>query len=53
IGVRALEGLVPAGEVEWLSDEVKARRGLVSYRSMPDGGREPYELNITYRDALG
>ena len=53
VGVRPLEGLVPADEVEWLVGEVEKRDGLVGYRSMPDGSRQPYELNITYRDALG
>ena len=26
--------------------------GLVSYKSNPDGSKSPYELNITYFDAL-
>ena len=52
IGVRALEDLVPAQEVPWLVEQVKARDGLVSVRSLPDGSEKPYELNITYRDAL-
>lgn len=52
VGVRPLEGLVPAGELEWLVEQVKARGGLVNYRSMQDGTKKPYELNITYRDAL-
>ncbi len=53
IGVRPLEALLPAQEVDWLVEQVKARKGLVSYRSMPDGSEKPYELNITYRDAVG
>lgn len=52
IGVRPLEGLVPAEEVNWLVEQVKSREGLVSLRSLPDGSEIPYELNITYRDAL-
>ena len=52
IGVRPLEGLVAEEELNWLVNEVKARQGRVSYRSMPDGSEKPYELNITYRDAL-
>jgi sucrose phosphorylase len=52
VGVRPLEGLVPQEELEWLVKEVEARGGLVSYRSMPDGSKKPYELNVTYRDAL-
>lgn len=52
VGVRPLDGLVPEGELNWLVEQVKARDGLISYRSMPDGSKMPYELNITYRDAL-
>ena len=52
IGVRPLEGLVPAEEQEWLVEQIAARDGLVSYRSMPDGSKKPYELNVTYRSAL-
>ncbi|NNC88743.1 MAG: sugar phosphorylase [Akkermansiaceae bacterium] len=52
IGVRPLEGILAKDELEWLVGEVKERGGLVSYRSMPDGSERPYEMNITYRDAL-
>ncbi len=52
IGVRALSGLVPEEELDWIIERVNERDGLVSYRSMPDGSKKPYELNITYRDAL-
>ena len=52
IGVRPLQGLVDNAERDWLVGEVKARGGRVSTRSMPDGSDSPYELNITYLDAL-
>lgn len=52
IGVRALSGIVPDEELPWIIEKVEERGGLVSYRSMPDGSKKPYELNITYRDAL-
>jgi len=52
IGVRALQGLVPDEELDWIIERVNERNGLVSYRAMPDGSKRPYELNITYRDAL-
>jgi sucrose phosphorylase len=51
IGVRPLEGLVPEGRVSDLVAAVKRRGGLVSTRALPDGDA-PYELNITYVDAL-
>jgi len=52
VGVRPLEGLVPDEELEWLVGEVKKRGGAVSTRRMSDGSDKPYELNITYYDAV-
>jgi len=52
IGVRPLEGLVPDQELQALIEAVEVRGGLVSRRSLPDGSEQPYELNITYFDAL-
>jgi glycosidase len=53
IGVRPLQGLVPAAELERLVQHVIARGGFVSNKKNPDGSESPYELNITYVDALG
>jgi sucrose phosphorylase len=53
IGLRPLEGLVPNVEIEALVAAMEARGGLVSRRSSPDGSATPYELNITYFDAVG
>ncbi len=52
IGVRPLEGLIPHDRVLRLAEETTKRGGYVSYRSRPDGSESPYELNITYFDAL-
>ncbi len=52
IGVRPLEGLVPPSRIEALVDHVRAQGGLVSTRRTSDGSEAPYELNITYLDAL-
>jgi len=52
IGVRPLQGLVPESELNWLVDEVKSREGLVSVKSNSDGSTSPYELNISYQEAL-
>jgi sucrose phosphorylase len=52
IGVRPLEGILPAGEIEWLVEMVRQSGGLVSKKNNPDGTTGPYELNITYFDAL-
>lgn len=52
IGVRPLRGLIPDAEIDRLAEEVKARGGLVSYKTDSDGSQSPYELNVTYFDAL-
>jgi sucrose phosphorylase len=52
IGVRPLEGILDPEELEGLIDTVKANDGQVSYKQNPDGSESPYELNITYVDAI-
>ena len=52
IGVRPLEGILPPGELAALIDIVTANGGRVSYKQNPDGTESPYELNITYVDAI-
>lgn len=52
IGVRPVEGLLPTPERDKLVQHVKSAGGRVSWRSMPDGSKQPYELNITYYSAL-
>ncbi|MCA9257736.1 MAG: sugar phosphorylase, partial [Planctomycetales bacterium] len=52
VGVRPLEGLVDAERLHALVDAMRARGGLVSTRRQPDGSDAPYEINITYVDAL-
>ena len=52
IGVRPLEGILPSNEIDKLIDVVKANGGQVSYKRNPDGSDSPYELNITYVDAI-
>ena len=53
IGLRPLEGLVPAAEVETLLGAMRERGGYISTRRKPDGSDSPYELNISYFDAFG
>jgi len=53
IGVRPLQGIVPDEELDKLAERVKALGGQVSYKANSDGSQSPYELNITYFDALG
>ncbi|MGD9309642.1 MAG: sugar phosphorylase [Desulfosarcina sp.] len=52
IGVRPLEGWLPPSEISLLIDRVRQNGGRVSMRQNPDGSPTPYELNITYLDAL-
>jgi len=52
IGVRPLEGILPAEAVAALARHAEAMGGRVSYKSNPDGSQSPYELNVTYVDAI-
>ena len=52
VGVRPVEGILPAEEVQWLAERVQAHGGYVSYKTNADGSESPYELNISYFDAL-
>lgn len=52
IGLRPLEGLLPPEAVERMADTVLERGGAVSMRNLPDGSKQPYELNISYIDGL-
>ncbi len=52
IGMRPAEGLLSEEDIEQVITAVKAHGGLLSMRSLPGGGEKPYELNITYFEAL-
>jgi glycosidase len=52
IGVRPLEGILDPAALDGLIDIVKANNGQVSYKKNSDGSESPYELNITYVDAV-
>lgn len=52
VGVRPLEGLVPDERLHQLVDTVRRHGGRVNMRTRPDGSESPYELNITYLDAV-
>lgn len=53
IGVRPLEGLLGQEEIDSVVEMVKKCGGLVSSRRGEDGREIPYELNITWFDAMG
>jgi sucrose phosphorylase len=52
IGVRPLEGILPPAALAELVDSVMKNDGRVSYKRNTDGSESPYELNISYVDAL-
>jgi glycosidase len=52
VGVRPLEGILPASAVDQLVAHVKRRQGRVSTKRNADGTESPYELNIAYVDAF-
>ncbi|WP_282158046.1 sugar phosphorylase [Shimia thalassica] len=51
IGMRPVEGILPASEQARMIDTIKDTGGLVSMRALPDGGEAPYEINTTYFEA--
>ena len=52
VGVRPIEGLLPPEEKAKLIQHVEQAGGKINWRGMPDGSKQPYELNITYYSAL-
>jgi sucrose phosphorylase len=53
IGVRPLQGIISNDELNKLAEHVTNLGGHVSRKANSDGTESPYELNITYFDALG
>lgn len=53
IGLTPARGLIAEDEILRIAERVEALGGFVSYRNNPDGSQSPYELNISYIDALG
>ncbi len=52
IGLRALEGIIKPIEVENLIDSMRRFGGFVSMKANPDGTDSPYEINISFYDAM-
>ncbi|MFQ5921498.1 MAG: sugar phosphorylase [Anaerolineales bacterium] len=52
IGLQPVAGILTEKELEALVALPACSQGDVSYRATPGGGRSPYELNLTYLDAL-
>ena len=53
IGVRPAEGILSCEQIEQLAQLALRNGGRVSYKDNPDGTQSPYELNLTYVDAMG
>ncbi len=52
IGLRPAEGLLSSEEITGLVERMRENGGLISERTLPDGSRRPYEMNISLFDAL-
>lgn len=52
IGMRPVDGLLSEVEKEYLVNHTIEQGGRINYRSLSDGKQVPYELNITFLDAL-
>lgn len=52
IGVRPAEGILTENEIKNLCQITREKGGAVKYKNDGDGDRSPYELNITYVDAI-
>lgn len=52
IGLNPIRGIVPEDEILSLVHLLEEEGALVSYKENPDGTKSPYEVNVTYMDAL-
>ncbi|EUJ23183.1 hypothetical protein PGRAN_09641 [Listeria grandensis FSL F6-0971] len=52
IGLNPIRGILPEKEILALVADLEAEGALVSYKQNPDGTQSPYEINVTYMDAL-
>ncbi len=52
IGLNPVRGILSAQEIDALVQQARAHGGLISHKQNADGTQSPYELNISYFDAL-
>ncbi|AKO93168.1 alpha-amylase family glycosyl hydrolase [Priestia filamentosa] len=52
IGVNPIRGIIPEEEILLMIEDLKEEGALVSYKKNSDGSESPYEINVTYLDAL-
>lgn len=52
IGLNPLRGILPESDILSLVEKLQQEGALVNWKNNPDGTRSPYEINVTYLDAL-
>ncbi|WP_408011204.1 sugar phosphorylase [Pseudalkalibacillus sp. A8] len=52
IGMNPIRGIIPEEEILSMVKDLQEEVALVSYKRNPDGSESPYEINVTYLDAL-
>lgn len=52
IGVNPIRGIIPEEEIGAMVDALKEEGALVNYKKTDTGENIPYEINVTYFDAL-
>lgn len=52
IGLNPLRGILPESEILSLVEKLQTEGALINWKNNPDGTRSPYEINVTYLDAL-
>jgi len=52
IGLNPLRGILPEEDILHLVNNLQDEGALVNWKNNPDGTRSPYEINVTYMDAL-
>jgi glucosylglycerate phosphorylase len=52
IGVNPIRGIIPEDQIVSMVEDLKKEGALVSYKKTETGEEIPYEINVTYFDAL-
>ncbi|MBT2722869.1 alpha-amylase family glycosyl hydrolase [Bacillus sp. ISL-46] len=52
IGLNPIRGIIPEEEILAMVEDLKKEGALVNYKKNPNGSESPYEINVTYMDAL-
>lgn len=52
IGLNPVRGIIPESDILALVEKLQREGALVNWKNNPDGTRSPYEINVTYLDAL-